>query len=116
MRQIMQFRFEGFDSANNYPQFSDYNGVLINGNIFNDYSLISQLGIQGPQGLKFYLNGGDFPITIGKTGIYELNLEGIGRINTIRFDANDISTFFPNGNTANRLLIDIVYEGGITSL
>ncbi len=115
MRKIMQFRFEGFNNDNNYPKFSDYNGMLTSDNIFNDYTLISQLGIQGPQGLKFYLNNSDYPITIGKTGIYELNLEGVGRINSIQFDANDISNFFPNDNRVNRLLIDIVYEGGIST-
>jgi hypothetical protein len=39
-------------------------------------------------------------------------LENLGRINSIRFDKNDISTFFPNSNTKNRLLVDIIYEGG----
>lgn len=112
MKKIMQFRFEGFQNANNYPVFSDYNNILISGNIFNDYQPITQLGIQGPQGLKFYLNNGAYPITIGATGIYELNLENLGRINSIRFDKNDISTFFPNSNTKNRLLVDIIYEGG----
>lgn len=112
MKKIMQFRFEGFQNSNNYPRFSDYNAVLTAGNIFNDYQPISQLGIQGPVGLKFYLNNGTYPITIGSTGIYELDLENLGRINSIRFDKNDISNFFPNHNTKNRLLIDIIYEGG----
>ena len=48
MKKIMQFRFEGFQNANNYPAFSDYNNILISGNIFNDYQPITQLGIQGP--------------------------------------------------------------------
>ena len=112
MKKIMQFRFESFNSANNYPNFTDYNAILTAGNIFTDYQPISQLGIQGPTGLKFYLNNGAYPITIGSTGIYELNLENLGRINSIRFDKTDISTFFPNGNVKNRLLIDIIYEGG----
>lgn len=121
MKKIMQFRFEGLENPNNYPEFKDkagfdvYNTTLTAGNIFNDYKLISKIGIQGPIGLKFYLNNGAYPITIGKTGIYELDLENIGRINSIRFDKNDITNFFPNDNLVNRLLIDIVYEGGATS-
>ena len=113
MKKIMQFRFEGFQNKNNYPDFSDYNAVLTQGNIFKDYSSVSKMGIQGPVGLKFHLNRGDFPITIGKTGIYEIDLEGIGRINSIQFDPADISTFFPNDNQTNRLLIDIIYDGGV---
>ncbi len=113
MKKIMQFRFEGFGNVNNYPPFTDYNARLTTGNIFDNYKLVSKLGIQGPVGLKFYLNNGDYPITIGKTGIYELDLEDIGRINSIRFDRTDISSHFPEG-TNNRLLIDIVYEGGVS--
>ena len=113
MKKIMQFRFEGFQNSNNYPNFSDYNAVLTQGNIFRDYGSISKLGIQGPVGLKFYLNNSAFPITIGKTGIYELDLEGIGRINSIQFEANDITNLFPNDNQTNRLLIDIIYDGGV---
>lgn len=115
MKKVMQFRFEGFQNPNNYPNFSDYNAVLGSGNLFNDYKLISQFGMQAPPGLRFYLNGGSYPITMGETGIYELDLNEVGRINSIRFEAEDISKFFPNDNILNRLLIDIVYEGGINS-
>lgn len=112
MKKIMQFRYEGPNSANNYPTFANYGATLSTGNIFDNYKLISQIGIQAPIGLKFYINNGDYPITIGKTGIYELNLENIGRINYIRFDKADIENFFPEDNITNRLLIDIIYEGG----
>ena len=109
MKQIMQFRFEGFQNENNYPQFSDYNQKLAYGNIFSDYQLVSQLGIQGPPGLRFYLNNGTNSIMIGKTGIFELDLENIGRIYAIRFPEEDLNTLIKDGR---RLLIDIVYEGG----
>ncbi len=110
MKQIMQFRYEGFNHENNYPQYSDYTQKLTTGNIFSDYKLVSQLGIQGPPGLKFRLNGGG-PIIIGKTGIYELDLENIGRIFSIRFETNELENFIDKVDGA-RLLIDIVYDGG----
>ena len=109
MKRIAQFRFEGFNSPNNYPNFSDYNAMLTTGNIFHDYRLISKFGIQGPPGLRFYLNNSLNPITIGKTGIYELDLENIGRINSIQFIESEVSNLI--NNTGNKLLIDIVYEG-----
>ena len=112
MKRIAQFRFEGFNNPNNYPSFSDYNSVLTTGNIFHDYRLISKLGIQAPVGMRFYLNNSDSPITIGKTGIYELDLENIGRIYSIKFNDADVSKYFPTNNTTNRLLIDIVFDGG----
>ena len=71
MKRIAQFRFEGFNSPNNYPNFSDYNTMLTTGNIFHDYRLISKFGIQAPVGTRFVLNGQ--AIRIGATGIYELD-------------------------------------------
>lgn len=112
MRKIMQFRYEGYENENNYPEYSDYNSVLKN-NLLKDFPSVSHLGIQGPQGLRFYLNGGENPITIGKTGIYELDLDGIGRINKLCFNETDISSYFGQEST-NRLLVDIIYEGGST--
>ncbi len=110
MKQIMQFRYEGFQHENNYPKYSDYNQKLCRGNIFSDYPLVSQLGIQGPPGMRFYLNRGSDPITIGKTGIYELDLENIGRIFAIRFNEQDLEELVQA--TDSRLLVDIVYNGG----
>lgn len=110
MKRMMQFRFENNNNENNYPQFVDYIGKLTLDNIFKGYNSITQLGIQGPPGLIFYLNGGNNPITIGKTGIYELDLGNIGKINRIQFNANSLSALVEQ--TSNRLIIDIIYEGG----
>lgn len=48
---------------------------------------------------------------VGETGIYELNLENIGRISAIRFDKTDLETFYNSEYQSDKLLIDIVYEG-----
>lgn len=115
MKRIMQFRYYGkFQPKSNYPALShqDYTDLLVVGNIFKDYGPVSHLGIQGPSGLKFYLNNSYHPISIGETGIYELNLENIGRINSIRFDKDSLYGFYDSGNQVDRLIIDIVYEGG----
>jgi hypothetical protein len=85
---------------------------LVVGNLFKDYGMVSHLGIQGPSGLKFYLNNSMHPISIGETGIYELNLENIGRITSIRFDKDSLYGLYNSGNQIDRLIIDIVYEGG----
>lgn len=129
MKRIMQFRYRGTqtevdtgsyiaDHNENYPTIWNYRDKLILGNIFQDYGYVSQFGIQGPVGLRFYLNNSIHPIMIGDTGIYELDLEGIGRLTSIRFNKEDLDKFYPkedeiqfDGNRADRLLIDIVYEG-----
>ena len=111
MKKIMQFRYDSPTSQENYPKYENYNLVLANENIFNNYKSITQIGIQAPPGVKFYLNKSSNPITIGKTGIYELDLTGMGFISAIRFSSPELATFIDADNTA-RLLIDIIYEEG----
>lgn len=131
MKRIMQFRYRGTQTAvdtgayiadhvENYPNITNYRDKLTSGNIFQDYGYVSQFGIQGPVGLRFYLNNSLNPIMIGETGIYELDLEGIGLLTSIRFHKEDLDKFYPkeldispenNGGRADRLIIDIIYEG-----
>jgi hypothetical protein len=63
-------------------------------------------------GTKFYLNNSPHSITIGSTGIYELNMQNMGHIYSIRFDPTTLAWYEGVDSTA-RILIDIVYEGGI---
>ena len=111
MKSIKQVRYYHPSHSNNFPTFYNYYGKLINGNIFSTLGAISHLGIQGVPGTKFYLNGSEFPITIGFTGIYELEFNGAGRIHSIKFDKSSLDTLYTS-TTENRLLIDVVYEGG----
>ena len=122
----MQFRYYGKGDNRNYPiigntEYSYYN-KLISGNIFENYGIISKIGIQCRPGIHFYLNGSVYPIEIGETGIYELDLEGYGQIASIRFaETNDNSNLlgidiFDKPEINDRLLIDIVYEGESVNL
>jgi hypothetical protein len=79
----------------------------MNDNILKDHFPVYKLGIQGPAGTKFYLNGGQQPITIGKYGIYELDLTNLGGfISSLSFEKTDAT-----------IIVDIVYEkeGGTAS-
>lgn len=111
MKKIAQFRYRGEDHEENYPNIESYTDKLTYGNIFQDYGFVSHLGIQGPVGMRFYLNFSSCPIMIGQTGIYELDLEDIGRISAIRFDRTDIDTYYTDNPRNDKILIDIVYEG-----
>lgn len=137
MKRIAQFRFRGgtvgpdgvwYYHENNYPANLDRD-TLVFGNIFQKLGPVSHLGIQAPPGTRFFLNHSAFPIMVGDTGIYELNLEGIGRINAIQFHKDDLDIMYRLLTTANgkevqkdsdgnalwdaadKILIDIVYEG-----
>lgn len=134
MKRIAQFRFRGSAFGpdgiwyynDNYPADLDRD-TLVFGNIFQKLGPVSQLGIQAPPGTRFYLNHSASPIMVGDTGIYELNLEGIGRINAIQFHKDDLDDMYKlvidsNGNVvknngdavwdaADKILVDVVYEG-----
>lgn len=64
-------------------------------------------------GVVFYLNDGDNPIVLGNTGIYEINLEGIGRISSLRFDEEKLKEYYNEklANAEHRVLVDIIYDG-----
>lgn len=135
MKRIAQFRFQGgtlgpdgiwYYHESNYPADLDRD-TLVFGNIFQKLGPVSHLGIQAPPGTRFFLNHSVFPIMVGDTGIYELNLEGIGRITSIQFQKDDLDDMYnlrvdgdevikdDNGNAlwdvADKILVDVVYEG-----
>lgn len=106
MKQIKQYRYYGDNNNNNYP--GDLTAKkLLGGTLFDGIS-VYQLGIQGRPNTMFYLNESSFPIVLGETGIYEIDLQDRGVITGIAFIDNDAFKKYKNGN--DRLLIDIVYE------
>lgn len=107
MKQVKQFRYYGSMSDKNYPRDLSY-GTLRTGNIFRNLGVVTHLGIQATPGTQFYLNNSQNPICVGSTGIYELNLEGLGQIFAIKFDqaSLDLVDLSHDG-----LFIDVVFEG-----
>lgn len=114
-RRIQQFRYYGDGSAKNYPEGLSYTD-LRTGRIFTNYLPFAQLGIQAAPGTKFYLNKGENPLTIGYTGLYEIEYEEIIKIYSLSFDAGSLEEI----DTANKelednrtygIVIDVVYEG-----
>lgn len=107
---VKQFRYYGDnDTAKNQPTDVGSNGY-VSGSVFKTYFPILQLGIQSIPGTMFYLNNAADPIIIGKTGIYELDLEGETEISDMRFDYNSIQAISNNYNAY--LIVDIIYDSG----
>ena len=110
MKRIQQFRFFGHNQSGNYPAGLDAN-ALVSGEIFNNYTPITQLGIQALPGTIFYLNNNETrsnPIMLGYTGMYELNLEGIAEINTLSFELQSLERISRVPGAC--LIIDVVFE------
>lgn len=110
MKCIRQFRYYGNNHIDNYPANVTLS-TLSTGNIFSGYGSITQLGVQAPRGTVMYLNNEQrYPIVIGETGIYEIDLQNYGQIYAIRFDRASLEALEAQGSSG-RLLIDIIYEG-----
>ena len=108
-KKIMQFRYYGTKNKNNFP--ANIKAVDISTeDFFKNYYPIHYIKIQGPNSIKFQINSNLNSVMLGPSGIYELDLEGIGRIHTIRFDANSLKQLI--SDTENYLIIDIIYDGG----
>ena len=103
-RKIKQFKY--------YPPAKDKEDTLkpkfINGTIFAEDGVypILQLGIQGLPGTKFYLNGSIYPICIGLSGIYDLEVKNGVIISKLEFSADSMAKY-KNGSV---LIIDVIYE------
>lgn len=108
-KHIMQFRYYNDEQGNN-NQPEDLNAESLNkGTIFSKYLPFTQLGIQALPGTRFFLNDNiEGPVIIGSTGIYELELEGISKISSLKFDSKSLKLIADNPNAF--LIIDVIYE------
>ena len=108
-KQIKQFRYYKEGNDNNWPDKLVMTSInLQTGKVFANYMPISQLSIQALPGTKFYLNNSHDPIVIGYTGIYQLTMNDLAEITSLKFDYQSIQDLNANEDTV--LLIDIIYE------
>lgn len=105
-KQIYQYRYYPMSASRTQPETLT-EVSLVNGSVFASRMPITQLGIQTLPGVQFYLNGSTNPITVGATGIYELDMNASAMITELRFSADSVQ-LIKNSNTAY-LIIDTVY-------
>lgn len=113
-KQVKQFRFYSDGNPKNSIMKDGSkldSKMLMNNNIFQSYPEISQIGIQSLPGTEFYLNNSTYPIMIGNTGIYELDVNGITDISNIYFEEKSIKAI--NKSATAYLIIDIIYDDGM---
>jgi hypothetical protein len=125
MRQIYQYRYYGekSDSSAVHSQNMPIDLTmkdLASGSAFATRIPIYQLGIQAIPGTKVYINSPNVgkPIVIGKTGIFELDLNDQSVITSLRVDKASVQNIRDinyndhenNPTTEAYLLIDIIYE------
>lgn len=125
MKKVFQFRCDpdktmtGIENIEAGKIFTK-NNILSNDNndgLGNFYN-VTQLGIQGAPGTRFWLNDAQESnnsdvatgIVLNWTGIFEIDLTGTGgEINSISFDSENKNLYVGQGI---KLIVDILYEDG----
>lgn len=108
---IKQFRYYEDGSANNYPQELTA-ANMISGKLFfnreNGLTAMTQLSIQAIPGTQFYINNSVDPIIIGQTGLYELNLENLSEISSLKFEKSSIENM--SNYKSHMIIVDAIYH------
>ena len=109
MKKVKQFRYYSDGNPQNYPNDISLKN-LVSGSIFTQNKIypIVQLSIYSLPGTKFYLNNSIYPVVIGSTGIYELDLKGVTQITEIHFDKRSLNLINENNNAY--LIVDIIAD------
>lgn len=106
MKKLYQYRYYG-NSSQNFPPDLDAT-LMSSGELLRNKGVITHLGLQASPETAFYLNHSDNPIFVGKTGIFEIDVEGYGVITSIAFTEDTLN----HVHEGDGILIDIIYEGG----
>lgn len=115
MKKVYQYRYYGEGNPKNcpydetHPEESINLNNLASGTIFSSKVPILQLGVQSLPGTKFYINCPNVgePVILGRTGIYELDLNDQSTITSLRIERASAERI---QNGAGYLLVDIIYE------
>ncbi len=109
-RNIKQIRFYQDGSSKNSPNDANLKNKIITGTVFDNYNPIKQLGIQTLPGTKFYVNNAPDPVIVGKTGIFELDIDEETSITKLTFNQSSIQTI--NDNPSAYLIVDLIWGVG----
>lgn len=101
-RKVNQVRWFSGDVNNSNTDINK----LAYGTAFHSAPIV-QFGIQTLPGVKVIINDHS-SITVGSTGIYELSVDGLANINSIRIDANSLNNMQHNRN--GYVICDYIYE------
>lgn len=108
MVKIIQYRYYGDEDPKTYLPHGMKGADLSTHNLFQDLGgEVIKLGIQAVPGTQFYLNSDSASghvLTVGHTGIYELDVEGLTTLTHLLFKTDTLNV------AGNGLIVDIVYQ------
>ena len=108
-KMVKQFVWAGSESGlssnvNNPATTFCTSGQLLNNN--GTPLNVINFGIQAPEGTLFYVNGTASPCVVGKTGIFEWDVEGYGYITDLYFKLANSATAL---GTKEYILVNVCY-------
>ena len=104
-KKVSQVRYFGENSALNTG--TNVANQLLDGSAFK-YPIV-QLGVQALPGTRLLINNSETPLTIGATGIYELDINGLATITSLMFAQNSINAV-QNSNSDSGIIVDYAYD------
>lgn len=112
-QSFAQFIYCSPNSEHNFPRNLTAEELITGAFLYRDTrtkdKTVSQLGINALPGTKLYLNGGQTPIIVGFTGLFEIDLSAGGAITGIKVDEKSIREI--ERNNSAYLIIDVAYWG-----
>lgn len=99
-KKVSQVRYFGGGNANGNTNATQ----LMNGSAFK-YPIV-QLGVQALPGTRLLINNSETPLTIGATGIYELNIDGLATITSLMFASASVK----NLPATASIIVDYIYD------
>lgn len=110
-KYVNQVRYYESGSSKNSPAALPRN-KMSNGTAFKYSDHMSagivQLGIQTLPGVQFTINTAPTPVTVGSTGIYELNVDGLTTISSLTFTKASLDLI--DNNESAYIIVDYIYE------
>lgn len=107
--KIGQIRWFGTGNELNWPADITEAKLRYGTVLPSNYSIVA-IGIQTLPGAQCYINGNSQSITIGHTGIFQLDLQGLSTISDITFTNGTLDLI--RNSTTGYLIIDYVYYDG----
>ena len=104
-KKIKQFRYYAEGDPKNSPVASK--DEYAKGTVFASVYPIAQLGIQALPGTQFFLNGSVKPITIGASGIYDLDIKNGARVTYLSFGNESMNRIA--ASDSSYLIVDVLY-------
>lgn len=102
-KKVCQIRWFGDNNSDSNVSMQE---LRLGESLYHHYPIV-QLGVQTLPGTRLLINNSETPLTIGATGIYELNIDGLATITSLIIDGRSLNTIADHHGS---VIIDYIYD------